>query len=166
MHQSPPRLIGRPNSVHTASGPGPQANPTKQEPSECFWDGWCTQAQSRTWDLRKSAITMSGLSSCLSISPKLACSPKTGRQHVVHLRALYDAGQARFCPLTRVSRPASLGPRASKTAQLCGPRACQASVFIVRLFFFVPASTVLEEVVHNRCAIPPSPRCQLRVSSA
>ena len=42
MHQSPPRLIGRPNSVHTASGPRPQANPTKQEPSLCFWDGWCT----------------------------------------------------------------------------------------------------------------------------
>ena len=54
MHQSPPRLIGRPNSVHTASGPGPEANPTKQEPSVCFWDGWCTPAQSRIWDSRKS----------------------------------------------------------------------------------------------------------------
>ena len=39
---------------------------------------------------------------------------------------------------------ASVGPRASKTAQLRGPRACEASVFIVRLFIVVPASTVLE----------------------
>lgn len=39
---------------------------------------------------------------------------------------------------------ASVGPRASKTAQLRGPRACEASVFIVRLFIVVSASTVLE----------------------